>query len=200
MSATSLSGRVALVTGASRGIGRAIALRFAAHGAALVLVSSARSEAALREVCASIAAAGGRALPLAADLADETARSGLVARAAAELGTVDILVNNAAGISAYAPPSRIDLAARRTMFELNFQAPVDLIQQALPGMRERRWGRILNIGSGGCRTVSLPMLRMRPQRRSRMPGSACWIRSTGAWKFSSNMVRRAARSILLGGA
>ena len=156
MSATSLAGRVALVTGASRGIGRAIALRFAAHGAALVLVSSARSEAALRGVCTAIVAGGGRAVALVADLADERARAGLIERAAAEAGAVDVLVNNAAGISAYAPPSRIDLAARRDLFELNFQAPVDLMQQALPGMRERGWGRILNIGSETVRQPPLP--------------------------------------------
>jgi len=156
MPLNTLEGRVALVTGASRGIGRAIALRLAAHGAALALVSSARSERGLHETRERIIASGGRAMVLVADLADETARAGLVARAAAELGTVDILVNNAAGISAYAPPSKIDLPARRAMFELNFQAPVDLIQQALPGMRARGWGRVLNIGSETAKQPPIP--------------------------------------------
>ncbi len=93
---------------------------------------------------------------LVADLADETARGGLVACAAAEFGTVDILINNAAGISAYAPPSKIDLPARRAMFELNFQAPVDLIQQALPGMRARGWGRVVNISSETANQPPIP--------------------------------------------
>ena len=151
-----LEGHVALVTGASRGIGRAIALRLAAHGAAVALVSSARSEQGLNDTREKIVALGGRALALVADLADETARAGLVARAAAGLGAVDILVNNAAGISAYAPPSKIDLPARRAMFELNFQAPVDLIQQALPDMRARGWGRVVNIGSETANQPPIP--------------------------------------------
>ncbi len=143
----SLQGRVALITGASRGIGRAIACRLAAHGAAVVVTASVRSEQGLRETCTLIEQAGGRAAFIVADLADEQARAGLVQQAAAQLGPVDILVNNAATITAYAPPGKIDLPARRGMFEVNFQAPVDLIQQALPGMRQRGWGRLLNITS-----------------------------------------------------
>ncbi|HZR38304.1 MAG TPA: SDR family NAD(P)-dependent oxidoreductase [Nevskia sp.] len=156
MDLADLAGRTVLVTGASRGIGRAIARRLAAHGAALAVNSSARSAEGLEQTCRLIREAGGTAVALVADLADESARGDLVARAAAALGPVEILVNNAAGISAYAPPSKIDLPARRALFELNFQAPVDLIQQALPGMRERRWGRILNIGSETVRQPSLP--------------------------------------------
>ena len=151
-----LAGRVALVTGASRGIGRAIARRLAVHGTAVVVTSSARSEQSLRETCRLILQAGGRAESLTADLADEKARADLVAKAAALAGSIDILVNNAAAISAYAPPSKIDLAARRQMFEVNFQAPVDLVQQALPGMRERHWGRILNLTTEMVQQPSAP--------------------------------------------
>src|SRR5882757_6711128 len=111
-----LKGRTALVTGASRGIGRAIARRLAAHGAAVVVTASARSEQGLRETCALIEQAGGRAAFIVADLANEQARAGLVQQATAQLGPVDILVNNAAAITAYAPPGKIDLPARRGMF------------------------------------------------------------------------------------
>src|SRR5882757_9606433 len=111
-----LQGRVALVTGASRGIGRAIARRLAAHGAAVAVTASGRSQEGLRETCALIERAGGLAVFLVADLADEQARAGLVQQAAALLGPVDILVNNAATITAYAPPGKIDLPARRGMF------------------------------------------------------------------------------------
>lgn len=142
-----LKGRVALVTGASRGIGRAIARRLAAHGVLVAVSSSPRSLEGLEETCALIRQAGGVAVALPADLASESQRAGLVAEAAAQLGPVGILVNNAAAITAYAPPGKIDLAARRGMFEVNFQAPVDLIQQALPAMRSGSWGRILNITS-----------------------------------------------------
>ena len=151
-----LKGRVVLVTGASRGIGRAIARRLAAHGAVLAVSASARSREGLRETCALIERAGGGAACFVADLADEQARAGLVAQVAAQLGPVDILVNNAATITAYAPPGKIDLPARRGMFEVNFQAPVDLIQQALPGMRARNWGRVLNISSETAKQPPIP--------------------------------------------
>jgi NAD(P)-dependent dehydrogenase (short-subunit alcohol dehydrogenase family) len=154
--AQTLAGHTALVTGASRGIGRAIAQRLAAHGAAVVVTASPRSEPGLRETCARIEKAGGRAAWLAADLADAGAREPLVSRAAECFGPIDILVNNAAAISAYAPPSRIDRAARAAMFEVNLQAPIDLIQQVLPAMRERRWGRILNLSSEMARQPPIP--------------------------------------------
>ena len=142
-----LRSRTALVTGASRGIGRAIARRLAAHGAAVVVSASSRSLDGLRETVALITQAGGRAALIEADLADEAMRASLVSRAAEKFGAIDILVNNAAAISAYAPPSKIDLPARRAMFEINFHAPVDLMQQALPAMRAQGWGRIVNLSS-----------------------------------------------------
>ncbi len=142
-----LGKRTALVTGASRGIGRAIAQRLAAHGAAVVISASSRSSEGLRETVALIEKAGGRAASVETDLADDAERATLVARAAEHFGAIDILVNNAAGISRYAPASQIDLTARRAMFELNFHAPLDLVQQALPSMRAQQWGRILNISS-----------------------------------------------------
>jgi NAD(P)-dependent dehydrogenase (short-subunit alcohol dehydrogenase family) len=153
---TQFAGRVALITGASRGIGRAVARRLAAHGAAIVVTASERSRAGLAETCKLIQGAGGHVQMLVADLADAAARAALIKQAEAAVGPVDILVNNAAAITAYAPPSKIDLAARLAMFEINFQAPVDLIQQALPGMRERRWGSILNISSETSRQPPIP--------------------------------------------
>ncbi|MDB5985002.1 MAG: family oxidoreductase [Nevskia sp.] len=153
-----LSGRVALVTGASRGIGRAIAQRLAAHGVAVIVSASPRSLNGLQEVCKVIRDCGGRAAFVSTDLTDVAARAQLLAKAAAAFGPIDILINNAAGIAAYAPPSRIDLAARQATFELNLQAPIDLIQQALPSMRERRWGRIVNISSEAARQPQIPYI------------------------------------------
>jgi NAD(P)-dependent dehydrogenase (short-subunit alcohol dehydrogenase family) len=153
----SLSGHTALVTGASRnGIGRAIARRLSAHGANVVLHASGGSVEGLHETRELILAAGGKAECVQADLGDGEARATLVQQASAFFGPVDILVNNAAKITAYAPPSKIDLPARHAMFEINFHGPVDLIQQALPAMRERGWGRIVNITSDSVNTPNLP--------------------------------------------
>lgn len=151
-----LTGRVALVTGGSRGIGRAIAQRLSAHGAAVVVSASSRSEAGALQTCRLIEGSGGRAAAVIADLVDAAARATLVERATRHFGPIEILVNNAAAITAYAPPSKIDLPARQAMFEINFHAPVDLAQQALPAMRERRWGRIVNISSETARQPPIP--------------------------------------------
>ena len=142
-----LSGHCALVTGASRGIGRAIATRLAAHGAAVVLTSSPRSRDALQAARDDIRARGGRAECLVAELGDDEARRALVAQATELVGGIDVLVNNAAAIPAFEPASAMTLADRRRLFAINLDAPVDLVQQSLPAMRAKGWGRVLNISS-----------------------------------------------------
>ena len=156
----SCEGRVALVTGASRGIGRAIARRLAAEGAAVVVCASrmgAREGFAgsLESAVAEIEAAGGRAAAELSDLSSEDDRSDLVVRAEAHFGPLDVLVNNAA-MGAWSFPSQTPLADRRKMLEVNLHAPVDLAQQALPGMRSRGSGWILNIGSDSSRQPAVP--------------------------------------------
>jgi NAD(P)-dependent dehydrogenase (short-subunit alcohol dehydrogenase family) len=151
-----LDGRVALVTGATQGIGRAIAQRLASLGADVVVTASGRDPVALDETRSLVNGAGRRAHALIADLGDEHARADLLDRAAAAFGPVAILVNNAAAIPAYAPPSKMDLPARLETFEINFQAPLDLMQQALPQMRLLQWGRILNITSASTRPAQPP--------------------------------------------
>jgi NAD(P)-dependent dehydrogenase (short-subunit alcohol dehydrogenase family) len=154
-----LCGHVALITGANKnGIGRAIARRLAAHGARIVLHGSGRASAGLEETRELIMRAGGSAACVQTDLKDGEARATLVERASEAYGPVDILINNAGGVGAYAPPSKIDLPARHATFELNFQAPVDLIQQALPAMRAQSWGRIINITSDSVNPPSFPIV------------------------------------------
>lgn len=155
-----LKDRVVLVTGASRGIGRAIARRFAAEGASVVLSASRLGEhrkriGTLEEAVAEIKAEGGLAAPVVANLSDEEARSDLIARASEPFGPIDVLVNNAAG-SRMSLPSESTLAERRFMFELNVNAPVDLAQQALPGMREKGAGWILNLTGGAAHQSPVP--------------------------------------------
>ena len=156
----SCDGKVAFVTGASRGIGRAIARRLSAEGAAVVLGASrlgthGRLEGTLEEAVSEIQAAGGRAAAVTADLLDTEARSDLVARASEPFGPLDILVNNAAG-TRMKLPSQATAADRSFMYELNLNAPIDLAQQALASMRERGGGWILNISSATSTQPSVP--------------------------------------------
>ena len=153
-------GRTALVTGSSRGIGRSIARRRAAEGASVVLCASRLGshgdlQGTLEEAVIEIEKAGGRAAAEVANLAREEERSDLIARAEAHFGPLDILVNNAA-MGAWGMPSQVSLADRRKMLEVNLNAPVDLAQQVLPGMRERGRGWILNISSDSARQPSVP--------------------------------------------
>jgi len=140
------AGRVALVTGASQGgTGTAIALRLAAEGAAVAI--TARTVAGLEATRGRIEEVGGRCLVLPADLADPTgARTGLVARTEAELGPIDILVNNAA-VNGYHPFDEATPEALEHCLQVNLWAPWELMKAVVPGMRARRRGWILNLTS-----------------------------------------------------
>lgn len=149
----SCSGKVAFITGASRGIGRAIARRFSAEGAAVVLSASrlgshGKLKGTLEDAVAEIEAHGGRAAAVAADLSDSAARGGLFSRAEEAFGPIDILVNNAAG-ARMKLPSQATLEDRNFMFELNVNAPVDLAQQAILSMRTRAGAGAGKEGDGG---------------------------------------------------
>lgn len=142
--AASLAGRRALVTGASRGLGAAIARRLAAEGAEVVLV--ARSEAALRQVADDIRMAGGQALPLAVDVTDRAASVRAAAALLAEHGPVDVLVNNAGG-NVRRPAEEYTLAEWDALLALSLTAPFQWSRLVFDGMRARGGGRIVNIAS-----------------------------------------------------
>jgi len=148
-----LDGRVALITGASRGIGAGIAQRFAAEGASVAVTArtvepepGASLEGSLQETVALIEAAGGRGVAVGANLADAEDRARIVPEVEQRLGPVEILVNNAAA-AMYASTAEIPLKRRRLTFEINVHAPIDLAQAVVPGMRARKEGWILNISS-----------------------------------------------------
>tara|TARA_R110002110_G_scaffold413729_1_gene641648 strand:+ start:142804 stop:143703 length:900 start_codon:yes stop_codon:yes gene_type:complete len=143
MSVASCAGRVALVTGASKGgCGTAIAQRLAAEGARVAI--TARSEDGLERTRGAIKEQGGEVLLLVCDLADPQQRESLVAQVEAQLGPIDILVNNAAA-GGYKPFTEWTLTELEALQQVNVWAPWQLAQQTLPGMRERGCGWILNL-------------------------------------------------------
>ena len=144
-STTALEGRTAVITGASRGIGRAIATLFADEGANVTLVS--RSADALGDVFAEITRRGGRALVVAADVTADDAPAQIVDRTLAEFGGLDILVNNAGGNSFMAPLETMRFSGWQKTMALNLDSTVRLIQAALPPMKAGGRGSIINVSS-----------------------------------------------------
>ena len=140
-----LTGRVALVTGGSRGIGRAIALALAKAGADVAVNYHVRGNAAAAAV-AAIRALGRRAIAVAADVAQGPAVTDMVAQAVRELGPIDLLVNNA-GIAIASSGEASDEADFDRTIATNLKSAFLCTEAVLPGMRARRWGRIVNISS-----------------------------------------------------
>lgn len=140
-----LDGRVALITGASRGFGRAIALAFGAEGAALV-VNYRTSATGAAEVVAALEKLGRTALAIQADVADEAAVAVLVEGALERFGRVDILVNNA-GIMDRAPFVDAPVGGYARMLATNVMGTLLCTRAVLPAMMARRYGRIVNVSS-----------------------------------------------------
>ncbi len=139
-----MDGRVALVTGASQGIGRAVAMELAKHGATVVL--AARNVEKLDAVKAEIAAAGGRAESFALDVSSEESIKAVGKAVIAQIGPVHILVNNA-GVTRDGLAMRMKLADWNEVLTTNLTGAFLLTQAVLPAMLRERWGRIVNITS-----------------------------------------------------
>jgi NAD(P)-dependent dehydrogenase (short-subunit alcohol dehydrogenase family) len=139
-----LQGRVAIVTGASSGLGRAIATAFAAEGAKVVLV--ARRAEVLEELAAAIRGQGGEALTVPTDVTQEPAVIALFARTVDTFGRVDIVVNNA-GVPSKTPTEETTLADWREVMDVNLTAVFLVSREALKVMKAQGGGRIINMGS-----------------------------------------------------
>jgi NAD(P)-dependent dehydrogenase (short-subunit alcohol dehydrogenase family) len=142
-----LEGRVAIVTGGGRGIGREIASALAAEGAAVAVVSRTASE--VEETVRRIKGEGGRAEGIAADVTDLAAVEAMARRVEAELGPVDVLMNNAGSFAAIGPVVEVDPAAWWRDVTTNLLGPFHTCRTVLPGMVSRRRGRIINMIGGG---------------------------------------------------
>ena len=182
-----LDGKVAIVTGASRGIGAEIARRFAAEGAA-VAVAARTTDAGtspfpgtIAETVEQIRAAGGTAVPIRADLSKPEDRERLVTEAEQQLGAADILVSNAA-VTYFTPVT--DFTARRfqLMFDVQVEGPFHLAQLVIPGMREKGRGWILNISSGAARHLPLP-----PSGFARRGGTVYGMCKAALERFSTGL-------------
>lgn len=143
----SLLGRTALVTGASRGLGRQFARTLAAAGADVAVTS--RTLESLDGVCKEVEALGRRCFPIALDVRSETSIKQAVATAVERLGRIDVLVNNA-GCNVRKPALAVTWDDWNLILDTNLRGPFFVAQAVAPGMIERRYGRIINIGSVTC--------------------------------------------------
>ena len=147
-----LEGKVVLVTGASRGIGKALAVGFAREGA--IVVASARTQSAgtgsadgsLEETVQEIVGAGDRAIAIPCDVVQEEQVKDLVDRAVAEVGPIDVLINNA-GLSHNGSHLYLSVEEFDRVLAVNVRGPFLLCKHVLPGMMERRQGNVINISS-----------------------------------------------------
>jgi NAD(P)-dependent dehydrogenase (short-subunit alcohol dehydrogenase family) len=161
MSEGELTGKVALVTGASRGIGAAIAERFARSGATVVVTARTTDPAAgkfagtIHETVERISNSGGTAVAIAANLSKVSERERLVAETVERVGPIDVLVNNAA-VTYFIPVIGFGPKQFQLMFEVEVTAPFHLAQLVLPAMIAKSEGWILNISSGAARHPTFP--------------------------------------------
>lgn len=149
-----LVGRVALVTGGGRGIGRATALALAERGADVAVMS--RSVPELEETAALVRASGRRSLAVVGDLAHGAAVHEAVTVARDALGSIDILVNNAAVLQPVGTTIDVDPEAWGRLLEVNLTGVFRCIHAVLPAMVERGWGRIVNVSAGAATGTGLP--------------------------------------------
>src|SRR3954454_13605053 len=149
-----LDGRVALVTGGGRGLGRAIAHALAEQGAAVAV--GARSTQEVDAVAGELREAGRNAMSVPLDVGDASAVDNAVRRVADQLGPVDVLVNNAGVVWPLGKLLKVDAGEWERSVDINLHGAVRCIRAVLPGMLARGWGRIVNMSSGAAAGTGMP--------------------------------------------
>jgi NADP-dependent 3-hydroxy acid dehydrogenase YdfG len=145
-----IKGKIVIITGASKGIGRAIALQMASQGAKLALM--ARSEKELWEVQKMAESLGGKCIAFTGDIADETFVNNAVAETISKFGTVDIVINNA-GFGVFKPSEDINVAEWDSVFATNVKGTFLVSNAAIPVMKKNKSGHIINIASDVAKRV-----------------------------------------------
>jgi 3-oxoacyl-[acyl-carrier protein] reductase len=184
-----LTGRVAIVTGAAHGFGRAIALALGRCGAAVWAVD--RLEAELEETAVLARQEGLRCAPAVCDVTDSDAVGQLVARALVQDGQVDILVNNAGGVCGQAgrPVEEVADDAWEEVLRVNLHAAFFFIRAVAPAMKARRYGRIVNISSGAGRSFSLTGIQAYASAKAGQIGlTRQMAKELGAWNITVNNI------------
>lgn len=185
--AVDLKGRVAFVSGASRGLGAAIALKLAEAGAAVAANTFAHPELA-ESLCDRIRAQGGRAEAVPGDVRDERAVRGMIHHTEEALGPVDALVINATGPQPFVKIE--DLTWRACLDQLEFfvKSPLLLTQEVLPGMKQRRRGRIINIGSEVFERGLAEFSQYVAAKGAQLGLTRSWAMELAPWNITVNLV------------
>jgi len=181
-----LAGRVALVTGGSRGIGRATCLALAARGAAVAVLCRNRLEQAA-EVVEQIQAGGERALAIQADALDSDAIKRSVGEAVSRLGCVDILVNNLGEMGSGLVADLKDDEWNQSM-AVNLGSAFRYARECIPAMKERRWGRIINLSSQAAYTGSSNHAHYAAAKAGLLGLTFSLAKELGAWGITVNVV------------
>ena len=187
MSSNDLGGKVALVTGASRGLGASIALSLGKRGAK-VAVNTFGSPEKAKSVADAIRAEGGEAEVFKADVRDEAQIAAMVAEIRAKFGPVDILVCNATGPQPFVALE--DLTWRDCLDQLEFfvKSPVLLAKAAVPGMKARRWGRIIQIGSEVFEKGVPKFSNYVSAKGAQLGLTRSWANELAEWQITVNLV------------
>ena len=182
-----LNGRVALVTGASRGLGTSMVRELAGAGARVALNYFASPQLA-EKVVAEVEEAGGHAVAFQADVTDEAQVTRLVGEVSEQLGPIDILVINATGPQPFIKIE--DLTWQDMMNQLNFfvKSPLSLVQQVVGGMKERNYGRIINIGSEVFERGIPEFSSYVSAKGAQLGLTRSWAMELGKWQITVNLV------------
>ncbi len=183
-----LAGRVAVVTGASRGIGVGIARCLAAEGASVAV--AARSRAGLEATCAAIGAEGGRALAVPADVSRESEVREMIRTAARSLGPIDFLVNNAGvhGDDDWSDHYPEETRDWEKAFRVNTLSRVWACEEVLPSMKQRRFGRIVNVSSVAALEGQPAHVAYNATRAAELSYTQSLAKEVGAWSITVNAI------------